>query len=109
MQVNFKTQKNILIIAVNGSIDSNTAPEVQEKVLEASADSKNVILDLTEVDFVSSAGLRVILMVYRQIKSKDGKVVLVGVSEEIKDVMTVTGFANFFEMVDVVENALKLY
>jgi anti-sigma B factor antagonist len=109
MQVNLKTQNNILIIKVNGSIDSNTAPEIQEKVLEASADSKNVIIDLSEVDFVSSAGLRVILMIYRQIKSKDGKVVLVGVSEEIEDVMTVTGFANFFEMVDTVENALKLY
>lgn len=109
MQVNFKTQNNILIIKVNGSIDSNTAPDIQEKVLEASADSKNVIIDLSEVDFVSSAGLRVILMIYRQIKSKNGKVVLVGVSEEIEDVMTVTGFANFFEMVDTVENALKLY
>ena len=109
MKVDFKTQNNILIIAVNGSIDSNTAPEIQQKVLDASAESKNVIIDLSEVDFVSSAGLRVILMIYRQIKSKDGKVVLVGVSEEIRDVMTVTGFANFFEMVDSIENALKLY
>lgn len=109
MKVDFKTQNNILIIKVNGSIDSNTAPEIQEKILGASADSKNVIIDLSEVDFVSSAGLRVILMIYRQIKSKDGKVVLVGVSEEIRDVMTVTGFANFFEMVDSIENALKLY
>lgn len=109
MKVDFKTQNNILIIKVNGSIDSNTAPEIQEKIFEASADSKNVIIDLSEVDFVSSAGLRVILMIYRQIKSKDGKVVLVGVSEEIRDVMTVTGFANFFEMVDSIENALKLY
>ncbi len=109
MKVEFKTQNEILIIEVNGSIDSNTAPEVQQKVLEASTDSNNVIIDLSEVDFVSSAGLRVILMIYRQIKAKNGKVVLVGVSEEIQDVMTVTGFANFFEMVDTVENALKLY
>ncbi|MBT3383678.1 MAG: STAS domain-containing protein [Prolixibacteraceae bacterium] len=109
MEIKIKTKNNILIITLKGSIDSKTAPEVQQKVLESSVNSKNVIIDLTSVDFVSSAGLRVLLMLYRQIKVKNGKVVLVGVSEEITDIMSMTGFINFFEIIDTVENALNTY
>jgi len=109
MEVTIETKDDILIITLEGSIDSKTAPDVQQKVLESSAESKNVILDLSKVDFVSSAGLRVLLMLYRQIKAKNGKVVLVGVSEEITDVMSMTGFINFFEIEDTVDNAIKKY
>lgn len=109
MQIDIKTEKGILIITIDGSIDSKTASEVQQKILEASVNSNNVIIDLTKVDFVSSAGLRVLLMAYRQIKAKSGKVVLVGVSEEITEVMSMTGFVNFFEIVDTVNNALNTF
>ncbi len=109
MQIDINTENSILIITLKGSIDSKTASEVQQKVLEASVESDNVIIDLTKVDFVSSAGLRVLLMVYRQIKSKNGKVILVGVSEEITEVMEMTGFINFFEIIDTVTNALSSF
>jgi len=109
MHIDIKTESDILIITIEGSIDSKTASEVQQKILEASVESNNVIIDLTKVDFVSSAGLRVLLMVYRQIKAKNGKVILVGVSEEITEIMSITGFINFFEIVDTVKNALASY
>lgn len=109
MHIDIKTENSILIITLEGSIDSKTASEVQQKILEASVNSVNVIIDLTKVDFVSSAGLRVLLMVYRQIKAKNGKVILVGVSEEIMEVMSMTGFINFFEIVDTVTNAMDSY
>jgi anti-sigma B factor antagonist len=109
MHIDIKTENGILIITPEGSIDSKTASEVQQKILEASLNSENVIIDLTKVDFVSSAGLRVLLMVYRQIKAKNGKIILVGVSEEITEVMSMTGFINFFEIVDTVKNALDSY
>lgn len=109
MKIDINIENSILIITIEGSIDSKTASEVQQKILEASADSDNVIIDLTKVDFVSSAGLRVLLMVYRQIKAKNGKVILVGVSEEITEVMSMTGFINFFEIVETVKKALDSY
>ena len=77
--------------------------------MEKVSETNNVLLDHTKVDYVSSAGLRVLLMIYRQIKSKNGKVILVGVSEEIRDVMSMTGFINFFEIADNIDNALKIF
>lgn len=109
MQIDINKEDGILIFTLEGSIDSKTSSDVQQKILEASVNSDNVIIDLTKVDFVSSAGLRVLLMVYRQIKLKNGRVILVGVSEEITEIMSMTGFINFFEMVDTVKNALRSY
>ncbi|MBI9066883.1 MAG: STAS domain-containing protein [Salinivirgaceae bacterium] len=109
MQIEVKVENDILVIVIEGSIDSKTASEVQQKILESIQDNINVIMDLSKVDFVSSAGLRVLLMVYRAIKSKDGKVVLAGVSEEITDVMSITGFINFFEISETIDSAHKLF
>jgi anti-sigma B factor antagonist len=107
MDVKISSTDKIVTISVEGSIDSNTAGDLQAQIMEKVVESQNVLLDFSKVDFVSSAGLRVLLMIYRQIKSKNGKVVLVGVSEEIHDVMSMTGFVNFFEITDTIENALK--
>jgi len=109
MDVRIKMEENLITVNVEGSIDSNTSGELQTHILGKISESDNVILDLSKVEFISSAGLRVLLMVYRQIKVKNGKVVLVGISEEIKDVMTMTGFINYFEMAETIEEANKLF
>jgi len=109
MTVDINKNDDAVIISIEGSIDSKTAGELQTQIMESASDTSKVVMDLYKVDFVSSAGLRVLLMVYRQIKSKNGKVILVGVSEEIQDVMSMTGFINFFEISATVDDALKLF
>ena len=109
MEVCFNTNENIVIITVEGSIDSKTAGDLQMQILGKVSETNNVLLDLYKVDFVSSAGLRVLLLIYRQIKSKNGKVILVGVSDEIRDVMSMTGFINFFSITDTIDNALNSF
>src|SRR5215212_148512 len=109
MNITTKSLGGVTVVTVDGSIDSKTAPELQQKILEATVATNMMIIDLTEVSFVSSAGLRVLLMVYRQVKSKDGKVILAGVSEEIKDVMSMTGFISFFELAESESDALTKF
>ena len=109
MNVEIKTISETMIIMIEGSVDSNTASALQTQIMEKMTEADQVILDLSKVGFVSSAGLRLLLVIYRQIKSKNGKVILVGVSEEIRDVMSMTGFINFFEILDTVDNALILF
>lgn len=109
MNVKIKTNENSVLISIEGSIDSKTAGDLQSQIMDTVSESNNVLIDLTKVEYVSSAGLRVLLMIYRQIKSKNGKVILVGVSQEISDVMSMTGFINFFEITDTIDNALNLF
>ncbi|MEL7586396.1 MAG: STAS domain-containing protein [Prolixibacteraceae bacterium] len=109
MNVITETIGEAVLISVTGSIDSRTAGDLQTQIMGRVSETSHAVLDLSAVSFVSSAGLRVLLMVYRQIKAKDGKVILVGISEEIRDVMAMTGFINFFMISDTIDDALKLF
>lgn len=100
MKVTIKDFDDISVVEVEGNIDSKTAPEFERNTKVAMDKSNAIAIDLTAVEFMSSAGLRVLLMLYRNVKAKEGKVVLVGVSEEIQDVMSMTGFINFFKIVE---------
>lgn len=106
MNVTSSTVESITIIEATGSIDSKTAPEFERTALAAIQGQSEVIIDLTNVEFLSSAGLRVLLMIYRQVKAKNGKVVLVGTSEEILDIMANTGFLSFFLTADTLETGI---
>jgi anti-sigma B factor antagonist len=105
MNVNINTRNGIVIITIAGSIDSKTAGELQSQIMGQVMGAQKVIIDFAQVDYLSSAGLRLLLMVYRQLKAHEGIVVLTGLSEEIQDVMSMTGFINFFQIMKTVEEA----
>ena len=79
----------------------------QPKVLPLAQPESKILLDMSQVSYTSSAGLRVLLSLFKEVKKNDGKLVLVGVSEEIQDTMSVTGFADFFVFCDRVDNGIK--
>ena len=107
MDITTSTLDGATVVAVDGEIDANTAPEAQEKILPLASPGCRLVLDLTNVPYMSSAGLRILLATYRQISSGGGKVVLVGVAEEIKDTMSVTGFIKFFTLRDTVQEGME--
>lgn len=106
MEINTKTEQDITIIELSGDIDANTAPTVSETVLPLATPGSKIIMDMTNVPYMSSAGLRVLLSLYRQTTNKNGKVVLVGLSEELTDTMSVTGFLDFFKTAENRESGL---
>ncbi len=116
MEINTKTLQatlldsgseiQVAIAEVIGDIDGKTAPEVQAQILAIAPSSPKLLLNLTQVPYMSSAGLRVMLSVYRQIKAQEGQVVLVGLCENIKDTMSVTGFLDFFVTCETVDDGL---
>jgi len=106
MEIRVKTVNQATVVEVTGDIDGNTAPSVQEQILPLAQPGCKIVLDMTKVGYMSSAGLRMLLSVYRQISSNKGSIVLVGLSEEIKDTMSVTGFLNFFTTYDSLPSGL---
>jgi anti-anti-sigma factor len=62
---------------------------------------------MNKCGYVSSAGLRVLLMLAKHLTAQDGHLALVGVCPEIKDVMEMTGFINFFKLYNTLEEVLK--
>ncbi|NEQ38337.1 MAG: anti-sigma factor antagonist [Okeania sp. SIO3I5] len=107
MEINIKTVEEIKVVELNGDIDANTAPDVQKQVVPLAEPDSKILMDMTQVPYMSSAGLRMLLSLYRQAESKKGKVVLVGLSEELQDTMSVTGFLDFFTTVEKVEEGME--
>jgi anti-sigma B factor antagonist len=107
MEINVKSIGQVTVVEIAGDIDSNTAPQAQERVLPLVQPGSKILLDMSGVEYMSSAGLRMLLSMYRQISRGDGGIVLVGLSEEIKDTMSVTGFLNFFVNCDTVDEGLQ--
>ena len=107
MQIEVATQANATVAHVSGEIDGKTAPEAQAQLLPVIESCSRLVMEMSGVTYMSSAGLRMLLLVYRQATAKDAKVVLVGLSDEIKDTMSMTGFLDFFALADSVEAGLE--
>ncbi|MBO9998464.1 MAG: anti-sigma factor antagonist [Cyanobacteria bacterium SID2] len=108
MEINVKDIEDIKAISLVGDIDANTSVKVQEKVLPYIESHRKILLDLSKVSYMSSAGLRMLLLLYRQTLAQSGKIVLVGLSEEIEDTMSVTGFLDFFTTSGTLEDGLAV-
>jgi anti-sigma B factor antagonist len=108
LDISTTTVRNARVMTLTGEIDGSTAPQAQEQILALAGPGVKVALDMTGVTYMSSAGLRMLLVAYRTINGKsDGKIVLVGLSEELKDTMSATGFLDFFACADTLDAGIK--
>lgn len=87
----------VTAVAVTGELNSRTAPDFQDKLLPLAQPGCRMLIDMSNVSYMSSAGLRILLLLYRQIDASEGKVVLTGLIEMVRDTMAITGFLDFFE------------
>ena len=96
------------MVAIKGNIDESTTSKLESEISKFL--SSSIILDMTNVAFLSSAGMRVLLSSEKKIKSNGGRLVLVGFSKTIRDTMEMTGLLDLFTYYNNVsdaENALK--
>jgi anti-anti-sigma factor len=87
-----------LSIALEGRLDTTTAPQLQTELIPAFDTVKYIELDFKNLDYVSSAGLRVLLVGQKTAKAKNGKMVIINASSEIKEVFEMTGFSGILNI-----------
>ena len=96
MDVHVSKTDHVTIVKLSGDLDSVSAPEAQARIVPLAQPDCRLILDMSEVGYMSSAGLRMMLVMSRSVAGQGGRVVLVGLSEDLEDTMAVTGFLDFF-------------
>lgn len=84
------------IITIDGQLNSATTSQIQDQVLTSARNGRRVLLDMSGVSYLSSAGLRMLLLLYRRVQENQGMMALAGLSEEVSDVMSITGFLDLF-------------
>ena len=91
MLINKIQNGDALTIALDGRLDTTTAPQLDAEITNGLAGVKNFVIDMAKLVYVSSAGLRVLLKAQKTM-NKQGSMVIKNVSDEIKEIFEVTGF-----------------
>ena len=93
MTIEIKKNEQETIIEIVGRLDTITAPALDKTINEDIGDVKNLVLDVKGVEYISSAGLRVLLAAQKKMQ-KIGSMKVTGVCEEVMEVFEMTGFAD---------------
>ena len=89
-------------------LDSFNHEQVQKEILTILEKGCDAVLDMTDCKYISSTGLRVLLYSKKVAASKGLQFCLVGMNEEVRDIMKITGFNNFFDFFDTMDECLKV-
>ena len=97
MTIESKRDNGKLTITLTGRLDTVTAPKLEETLREACNDVTVLIFDLAKLEYISSAGLRVLLSAQKTM-NKQGEMVVKNVSSEILEIFEVTGFSDILNI-----------
>ena len=99
MEVVIERQNEVVTVYLKGRLDTLASQEVSQK-LECLAEnaSGTIIMDCTEMSYISSSGLRIFLALRKAASEKGGKIIVRNISNDIRNVFMMTGFLNLFEI-----------
>jgi len=99
------------VLVVEGRIDSGTSAELEKKLIAMieAGGVKDIAMDFSAMEYISSAGLRVLLMAAKKAGKLGGKVVLSGLSANVKEVFDISGFSSIFNIYASQEEAVKAF
>lgn len=99
MEVKITRENSEVIVALIGRLDTVASQEIAPQMNELLSDAAStIILDCSELSYISSSGLRIFLTLRKAAAEKGGKVIVRSISKEIRSVFMMTGFLNLFEI-----------
>lgn len=100
--------EEVTVLAPAGRVDSSNAKAFESQVLQKIQDGRTrLVMDFAELDYISSAGLRVVLIAGKKVKASGGVLALCGLSPTIRDVFEISGFISLFPVSETREEAIR--
>ena len=107
MEIKVRQEKQLVIVAITGSVDTLTSGEVTSFLSQQSeGGKKQIIVDLSQVDFMSSAGLRAILTALKESRHIGGDLSLAGAQPGVEKILKMSGFTNILKTYHTVKEAI---
>lgn len=97
MEIKKSQSGDSLTIDIIGRLDAATAPQLEKELNNSLTGIKSLILDFSQLEYIASAGLRVLLVAQKRM-NKQGSMTIKNVTEEVKEVLDMTGFINFLHI-----------
>lgn len=108
MDIKIEQRGERVLVSIAGRLDATTATELDTKFGELlEADDKNIIVSMEDLEYISSAGLRVILLFAKRLHAGKRKIGFAALSGNVKEVFDISGFYSLFEIYDTVEKAFS--
>jgi anti-anti-sigma factor len=108
MKIETRKDAGALIVSLEGRMDAVSAPDFDKKCDEWLTQGETLfVLNLGGLDYISSAGLRSLLILGKKLMAKKGKVVIASMKDIVKEVFQISGFGSLFPVVESVEAALR--
>lgn len=98
MTINTSKEGGALRMAIEGRVDTQTSPELNKAINEIPEDVTDLVLDFTDLGYISSAGLRVVLAAQNLMDARKGTMLIKGAAKNIVDIFKVTGFDTFLTL-----------
>ena len=99
MQITTNISNQNLIISLSGRLDTITSPQLEEEINRNSFDEiETVTLNMRALEYISSAGLRVVLKLHKKMTAQGGQLKLINVNDMIMEIFTMTGMDSFLEI-----------
>lgn len=98
MTIEAERMEETLILRLNGRLDTNTAPQLQEALDGTLEGVKELQIDMEKLEYVTSAGLRVLLAAMKKMKAGGGSMTVYHVNDAIMEVFSITGFKRYMDI-----------
>ena len=99
MQISVKTTNEVKVLAFEGRLDTRTSPDAQQQLTRLiEAGEIRFLVNFEKLDYISSAGLRVLLAAAKQLKGVDGELRICGLNEVVREVFDISGFTTIFKV-----------
>lgn len=109
MEILLQEQDGCLVLSIAGRLDAIAAPLLQSRFEEVlTPENSRVIVDMAGVDYISSGGLRVLLIMAKEVSARGGGIVLVQLHPFVEDILRMSGFHTLIPAAGTREDALKL-
>lgn len=110
MEISKSTEKNVQVISLKGRLDSNTSKDLENTFNELLNDNvHNILCDLKELDYISSAGLRVFLKARKNIDKNNWKMALCSMNDFVYEIFEIAGFLPLFMIFEDREQAVEKF
>ena len=110
LQISVTDQDGIRIARIEGDLDGQTAAGAQEQLMALTgAESSRMLIDLTDLRFISSAGLRVLLVIAKELQRAGGALRLCGANASVRSVFEIAGFDTIIPMHDARDEAIGAF
>ena len=108
METRIQKEKNATIISVKGKMDAVSSPEFEKQLIKLiDQGEKDFVIDLGELEYISSAGLRVILATVKNLKEMEGRLSLCALKDMVKEIFEISGFVTLIPTYDSIDSALS--